>query len=90
MSVLEVGPRQPCPGGAFSSPLAQRALFQVNCKHMSADIFFKAAYIFAMIGYGVLTYLSIFHRRARSSPSGVRGPVLFPPCIRHRPFRIAG
>ena len=41
--------------------LAQRALFQVNRKHMSADIFFKTAYVFAMIGYGVLTYLSIFH-----------------------------
>ena len=29
-------------------------------------------------------------RRLRSSLSGVRGPVLMPPCIRHRPFLIAG
>jgi hypothetical protein len=43
------------------APLAQRGLFQASRKHMSADIFFKAAYVFAMIGYGVLTYLSIFH-----------------------------
>jgi hypothetical protein len=28
--------------------------------------------------------------RDRSSPSGVRGPVLFPPCIRQRPFVIPG
>jgi hypothetical protein len=28
--------------------------------------------------------------RLRSSPSGVRGPVLFPPCIRQRPLGIAG
>ena len=37
-------------------------------------------------------YRPCFHRarRLRSSPSGVRGPVLLPPCIRHRPFRIAG
>ena len=28
--------------------------------------------------------------RCYSSPSEVRGPVLFPPCIRHRPFDIAG
>jgi hypothetical protein len=26
----------------------------------------------------------------RAIPSGVRGPVLPPPCIRHRPFAIAG
>jgi len=26
----------------------------------------------------------------RSRPSGVRGPVLFPPCILHLPFAIAG
>jgi hypothetical protein len=26
----------------------------------------------------------------RASPSSVRGPVLHPPCIRHRPFRMAG
>jgi len=31
-----------------------------------------------------------FPRRARSSPSGVRGPVLLPPCNRQRPFFIAG
>ncbi len=33
-----------------------------------------------------------FHREARirSMPSGVRGPVLGPPCILHRPFDIAG
>jgi len=29
-------------------------------------------------------------RRERSKPSGVRGPVLAPPCIRQRPLRIAG
>jgi hypothetical protein len=29
-------------------------------------------------------------RRIRSMPSGVRGPVLVPPCIRQRPLRIAG
>ena len=28
--------------------------------------------------------------RARSRPSGVRAPVLAPPCIRHLPFGIAG
>jgi hypothetical protein len=28
--------------------------------------------------------------RLRSSPSGVRGPVLIPPCIRQRPLSIAG
>jgi hypothetical protein len=28
--------------------------------------------------------------RLRSSPSAVRGPVLIPPCIRQRPFGIAG
>jgi hypothetical protein len=28
-------------------------------------------------------------RRDRASPSGVRGPVLAPPCMRHRPFAIA-
>jgi hypothetical protein len=28
--------------------------------------------------------------RLRSFPSGVRGPVLMPPCIRQRPFGIAG
>ena len=33
----------------------------VSCKHMSADIYFKASYVVALIGYGVLTYLSIFH-----------------------------
>lgn len=27
--------------------------------------------------------------RHRSNPSGVRGPVLLPPCIRQRPFTIA-
>ena len=31
-----------------------------------------------------------FARRERSFPSGVRGPVLFPPCRRQRPFFIAG
>ena len=31
-----------------------------------------------------------FALRLRSSPSGVRGPVLIPLCIRQRPFRIAG
>ena len=30
-----------------------------------------------------------FALRLRSRPSGVRGPVLGPPCIRHRPFAIA-
>jgi hypothetical protein len=29
-------------------------------------------------------------QRTRSNPSGVRGPVLVPPCIRHLPFGIAG
>lgn len=29
-------------------------------------------------------------RRDLANPSGVRGPVLAPPCIRHRPLRIAG
>jgi hypothetical protein len=29
-------------------------------------------------------------RRDLAKPSGVRGPVLAPPCIRHRPLRIAG
>ena len=29
-------------------------------------------------------------RCERASPSAVRGPVLFPPCIRQRPFDIAG
>src|SRR5262245_15079199 len=29
-------------------------------------------------------------RRLRSRPSGVRGPVLFPPCSLQRPFFIAG
>src|SRR5258708_7505915 len=35
---------------------------------------------------------SIVHRDLfeRASPSAVRGPVLVPPCMRHRPFRIAG
>src|SRR5260370_1864891 len=28
--------------------------------------------------------------RDRSNPSAVRGPVLIPPCIRQRPFRMAG
>lgn len=28
--------------------------------------------------------------RERSKPSSVRGPVLKPPCVRHRPLRIAG
>ncbi len=28
--------------------------------------------------------------RLRSKPSDVRGPVLFPPCSRQRPFAIAG
>ncbi len=28
-------------------------------------------------------------RRDLAKPSGVRGPVLAPPCIRHRPLRIA-
>ena len=31
-----------------------------------------------------------FARLLRSSPSAVRGPVLAPPCIRHRPLAIAG
>ena len=31
-----------------------------------------------------------FARRDRAKPSGVRGPVLAPPCIRQRPLRIAG
>ena len=31
-----------------------------------------------------------FARRHRSKPSGVRGPVAVPPCIRHLPFRMAG
>ena len=31
-----------------------------------------------------------FALRARSKPSGVLGPVLAPPCIRQRPFRMAG
>jgi hypothetical protein len=37
-------------------------------------------------------YRPCFHRalRLRSKPSGVRGPVLGPPCIRQRPFGIAG
>ena len=30
-----------------------------------------------------------FARRLRSRPSGVRGPVLGPPCIRQRPFAMA-
>jgi hypothetical protein len=36
--------------------------------------------------------LPCFHddRRERSKPSGVRGPVLLPPCSRQRPFGIAG
>jgi hypothetical protein len=29
-------------------------------------------------------------RRLRASPSAVRGPVLRPPCMRQRPFFIAG
>ena len=29
-------------------------------------------------------------RIERAKPSGVRGPVLAPPCIRHRPFGMAG
>jgi hypothetical protein len=29
-------------------------------------------------------------RRDLAKPSGVRGPVLAPPCIRHRPLRMAG
>ena len=29
-------------------------------------------------------------RRLRASPAGVRGPVLRPPCIRQRPFGMAG
>jgi len=29
-------------------------------------------------------------RREFSKPSSVRGPVLAPPCIRQRPFRMAG
>lgn len=29
-------------------------------------------------------------RRDLAKPSGVRGPVLAPPCIRQRPLRIAG
>src|ERR1035441_5825860 len=29
-------------------------------------------------------------RRDLARPSGVRGPVLAPPCIRHRPLRVAG
>jgi hypothetical protein len=32
----------------------------------------------------------VLARRIRSSPSEVRGPVLVPPCTRHRPFCIAG
>jgi hypothetical protein len=37
-------------------------------------------------------YNPCFHRARldRSSPSRVRGPVLAPPCMRHRPLRIAG
>jgi hypothetical protein len=37
-------------------------------------------------------YRPCFHRalRLRSKPSGVRGPVLGPPCILHRPLAIAG
>jgi|SRR5215510_6948960 len=31
-----------------------------------------------------------FARHDLSSPAGVLGPLLFPPCIRHRPFFIAG
>ncbi len=31
-----------------------------------------------------------FALRQRSRPSGVRGPVLLPPCIRQRPFGIPG
>ena len=32
----------------------------------------------------------VLARRIRSNPSGVRGPVLGPPCNRHLPFGIAG
>jgi hypothetical protein len=39
--------------------VAQRGFLQVNRKRMSADI--QGRYVFAMIGYGVLTSLSIFH-----------------------------
>jgi hypothetical protein len=32
----------------------------------------------------------VFARRIRSKPSAVLGPVLLPPCIWHRLFRMAG
>jgi len=32
----------------------------------------------------------VFAARSRSRLSRVRGPVLLPPCIRQRPFRMAG